>query len=318
MTNNLVKHIASISHGHRLRAVILIVILAVVLLLVGFTRIEPGHVGIKVHYSGGQRGVDDFPTQMGWVFYLRGFSTVLEWPVFTQTVIWTRSQHEGKAINEEISFNSKEGMPFTADVSVSYRLESEKVPHFYVRFRTDDMGIWSHGYLRNVTRDAFNEEGTRYTAEEVYGERKEEFLKASRQRVQEHLKTVGVLIEQFGFVGPPRPPEPVAKAIEAKIKAIQDAIRTENEVRATRAEAAKRIAEAEGLAKATIARAEGDAKANAILAASITANLLHWRQLELQQQTIAKWNGVRPQFEGVSGGGGFLFNVPMGKTQSNP
>jgi regulator of protease activity HflC (stomatin/prohibitin superfamily) len=318
MTNNLVKNVVSISRGPRLRAVILVVVLAVVLLLVGFMRIEPGHVGIKVHYSGGQRGVDDFPTQIGWLFYLRGFSTVLEWPVFTQTVIWTRSQHEGKAINEEISFNSKEGMPFTADVSVSYRLESEKVPHFYVRFRTDDMRIWSHGYLRNVTRDAFNEEGTRYTAEEVYGERKEEFLKASRQRVQEHLKPVGVLIEQFGFVGPPRPPEPVAKAIEAKIKAIQDAIRTENEVRATRAEAAKRIAEAEGLAKATIARAEGDAKANAILAASITANLLHWRQLELQQQTIAKWNGVRPQFEGVSGGGGFLFNVPMGKTQSNP
>jgi hypothetical protein len=35
--------------------------------------------------------------------------------------------------------------------------------------------------------------------------------------------------------------------------------------------------------------------------------------LELQQQAIAKWNGVRPQFDGVGGGGGFLFNVPTGK-----
>ncbi len=295
------------------RVAIAILALLLVVSVVGFARIEPGHVGIKVHYGGSQRGVDDFPTQIGWVFYIRGFSTVLEWPVFTQTVIWTQSRHEGRALNEEISFNSREGMPFTADVSVSYRLEPDRVPHFYVQFRTDHMDIWSHGYLRNVTRDAFNEEGTRYTAEELYGERKEEFLKSSRQRVQEHMKPFGVSVEQFGFVGPPRPPEPVAKAIEAKIKAIQDAIRTENEVRATRAEAAKRVAEAEGLAKATVARAEGDARANAILAASITGTLLQWRQLELQQQAIAKWNGVRPQFEGVGAGSGFLFNVPSGK-----
>lgn len=296
------------------RAVLVGIVLLIVLAAIGFTRIEPGHVGIKVHYGAGQRGVEDFPTQIGWVFYLRGFSTVLEWPVFTQTVIWTKSPHEGRPINEEISFNSKEGMPFTADVSISYRLAADKVPHFYVQFRTDHMNLWSHGYLRNVARDAFNEEATRYTAEELYGERKEEFLKGSRLRVQDHLKPVGVTIEQFGFVGPPRPPEAVARAIEAKIKAIQDAIRTENEVRATRAEAAKRIAEAEGQARATIARAEGDAKANAILSASINQSLLQWRQLELQQQAIARWNGQRPQFEGVAGGG-FLFNVPTGKGQ---
>jgi hypothetical protein len=52
------------------------IVVGVVLLasLIGFTR----HVGIKVHYGGGQRGVEDFPTQIGWVFYLRGFSTVLD------------------------------------------------------------------------------------------------------------------------------------------------------------------------------------------------------------------------------------------------
>jgi regulator of protease activity HflC (stomatin/prohibitin superfamily) len=298
----------------RFGVIAVLIVIAACVAVLGFKRIEPGYVGIKVHYGGGQRGMEDFPSQIGWVFYLRGFSTVLEWPVFTQTVIWTRSRHEGSPINEEISFNSKEGMPFTADVSVGYRLASDKVPHFYVQFRSDDMRIWSHGYLRNVTRDAFNEEGTRFTAEELYGERKEEFLKASRQRVQDHLKPFGVIIEQFGLVGPPRPPDAVAKAIEAKIKAIQDAIRTENELRATRAESAKRVAEAEGQAKAAIARAEGDAKANSILGASITATLLEWKQLELQQQAIQKWNGVRPQFEGVSGSG-LLFNVPTGKGQ---
>lgn len=311
--DTIARRVVTLPRPHMLRGLVIVALVLAVILFVGFVRIDPGYVGIKVHYGGAQRGVDDFPTKIGWVFYIRGLSTVLEWPVFTQTVIWTRSPLEGRPVNEEISFNSKEGMPFTADVSVSYRLEADRVPLFYVRFRTDNMNVWSHGYLRNVTRDGFNEEATRYTAEELYGERKEEFLKAARTRVQDQLKPVAVTIEQFGFVGPPRPPEAVARAIEAKIKAIQDAIRTENEVRATRAEAAKRIAEAEGQAKASVARAEGDAKANAILAASISGPLLQWRQLELQQQAIVKWNGVRPQFEGT-GGGGFLFNVPLGKT----
>jgi regulator of protease activity HflC (stomatin/prohibitin superfamily) len=292
--------------------IIAVLVVAIFVALLGFKRIEPGYAGIKVHYGGSQRGVDDFPTRIGWVFYLRGFSTVLQWPVYTQTVIWTRNPHEGSPLNEEISFNSKEGMPFTADMSVSYRLESDKVPHFYVQFRTDNMSIWSHGFLRNVTRDAFNEEATKYTADEIYGEKKEEFLKASRKRVQDQLKPFGVVIEQFGFVGPPRPPAPVAKAIEDKIKAIQDAIRTENEIRETRAEAAKHVAVADGDAKATIARAEGDSKANSILAASLTPTLLQWKELELQEQAITKWNGVRPLFEGTPGAG-LLFNVPLGK-----
>lgn len=40
--------------------------------------------------------------------------------------------------------------------------------------------------------------------------------------------------------------------------------------------------------------------------------LLQWRQLELQQPAIARWNGVRPQLEGAGRGDGFLFNVPAG------
>ena len=288
---------------------LVVVVGLLVLILLGLTRIDPGHVGIKIHYGGGQRGVEDFPTTIGWVFYVRGLSTVLEWPVFTQTVIWTRSPHEGGPRNEEIEFSSREGMPFTADVSLAYRLEPDRVPAFYVQFRTDNLVLWSHGYLRNVARDAFFEESTGYSAEELYGERREEFIRKARGRVQDHLKRFGVVIEQFGFVAPPRPPQQVTQAIEAKIRAIQDAIRVENEVRQARAQAMKRVAEAEGEAKAVIAKAEGDARANAILAASITPTLLQWRMLELQQQAIAKWNGARPMVEG-SGGAGLLLQLP--------
>jgi hypothetical protein len=87
----LARRVITTAPRRPLRVAALVLGLVLLLAIVGFTRIEPGHVGIKAHYGGGQRGVEDFPTQIGWVFYIRGFSTVLEWPVFTQTVIWTRS-----------------------------------------------------------------------------------------------------------------------------------------------------------------------------------------------------------------------------------
>lgn len=85
------------------------------------------------------------------------------------------------------------------------------------------------------------------------------------------------------------------------MKAVQIAIRTENEVRQAKAQAEKDVAQAEGQARANIAKADGQAKANQVLANSITATLIEWRKLELQQQALSKWNGVLPVYTGNSG-----------------
>lgn len=288
-----------------MRRMVLALMVAVIAL--GCTRVQPGYVGIKVNYAGTYRGVEDFPTRVGWVFYAPGFSTVLEYPTFVQTAVWTRSVHEGSPQNEEISFNSKEGLNFTADVSLAYALDPKGVPAFYVKFRSDDLRQFTHGFLRNIARDAFNEEAAGYTAEELYAEKKEVYLKAVRERVNTQVAPIGVRIEQFGFIGPPRPPESVAQAINAKIAAIQNAIRVENELRQARAEAQKAVATAQGAAQATIAKADGDAKANAILSASLSENLIRWRQLDLTERAVAKWDGKRPTVEG--GGSGLLLSV---------
>lgn len=276
--------------------------------VMGCTRIPPGYVGIKVDNFGTQRGVQDFTIKTGVVAYLPFATSVFEYPTYTRTAIWTRSAHEGKkGVNEEISFNSKEGLIFTADISLSYSLIPEKVPAFYVKFRSDDLDHFTHGFLRNVARDAFNEVAVQYTAEEVYGDKKETILKAVRQRINDEVGQYGVHLEQFGFTEAPRPPEQVAAAINAKIKAIQVAIQVENEVRQARAQALKDVAKADGEGRAKIAVAEGEAKANAILAQSLSPTLIEWRRLALTEQAINKWDGKRPQVEGTSAG--LLLNV---------
>lgn len=265
------------------------------------TRIDPGHVGIVVNMAGGNRGVDSIPTATGWTFYNPFGTSVYTYPIFVQTAKWTRSTDEGKPINEEISFTNKDSMLVNADISVSYSLLPQKVPSFYVKFRSDDLALFTHGYLRNVARDCFNETAGRYSIEQIMGDNGP-FLNEVRHRLQEQVTPIGIKIEQFGLIGAPRPPDAVIQAINQKVQAQQIAQQKQNEIVQMQAEALKRVALAEGDAKAQVARAEGEAKANHVLAASISPALIQWRSLEIQQQAVNKWNGARPQVEGGSSG----------------
>ena len=67
------------------------------LFLTGCNRIEPGYVGIKVNQAGSNKGVEDYPLQTGWVFYVPWTTRVYEYPTFQQNVIWCASHTEGRA-----------------------------------------------------------------------------------------------------------------------------------------------------------------------------------------------------------------------------
>ncbi len=261
------------------------------------TTIEPGHVGIMVNSYGANKGVEDFPAVTGFVGYNPWSTDVISYPVFVQNVSWTKSVTEGNPVNEEISFNTGDQMVVYADISLAYQLDQAKAPSFYVKFRADDINKWTHGFLRNITRQRFDEIAGRYKIEQIMGDNAP-FLKEVRKAVQDDLDPYGVHLEQLGFNGSPRPPQAVIDAINGKVKATQDAIRVENEVRQTQAQAQKDVAKAEGEAKAAIAKAEGEAKANQLVNSSLTSNLLEWRRLDISQNATVKWDGKLPTYSG--------------------
>lgn len=259
----------------------------------GYTRIEPGHVGIQVNLSGADKGVQAMPLKTGRIFYNPLNETVFTYPVYVQTVVWTASKDEGHPTDESITFTTKDSMVVSVDVSLSYNLTADKVPEFYVTFRNDDLDIFTHGYLHNVTRDQFNEVAGKYAIEQIMGDN-EQFLKDVRERVQTQVSPIGVQIKQFGLIGAPRPPKQVIESINAKIQATQVAMQIENEVRQAQAKAAKVVAEAEGNAKAQIAIATGLAESNRIKSGSITPTLLEWERLAAQRESIGRWDGKLP------------------------
>jgi regulator of protease activity HflC (stomatin/prohibitin superfamily) len=283
-----------------------IAILALIALLIFFnyimsiTRIGAGYVGVEILLSGSQRGPSEIPIKTGWVFYSPLRSQIIEFPTYVQTVKWTRDPNEGRAMNEEMSYNSKEGMEILSDVSLSYAIDPKMVPDFYLKYRASNLDIFTHGILRDTVRNSLNEVASTYSVEQIYGEQKAEFLHKVEALIQSKMTPVGVGIQQFGFIGAPRVPDVIASAITGKARAIQSAEQAQNELAQTQAEAAKKIAEADGDAKSEVARAQGEAEANRIRQASITPQLLELRKLENQKALIEKWNGQLPQVE--SGG----------------
>lgn len=279
------------------------------LLATGCTqRIGPGMVGIEVDQSGSQRGVQDVTLKTGRIWYNPYSTSILEYPTYMQSVVWSASKDEGHPVDESITFTTSNGMAVNADFNVSYTLEEQKVPAFYVKFRSDDLEKFSDGFMHNVARDCINAEAGKYEIEKIMGDNAA-FIEVAKKCLQDTLSPFGVRLEQFGIIGAPRPPDTIKESINLKAQASQIALQKQIEVTQAEADAKKKVAEAEGDASSLIARAKGEAEANRIKAASITPNLEEWYRLSNQKAMIEKWNGVRPTVE-TGNGGGILLQLP--------
>ncbi len=269
----------------------------------GCTRVTPGYVGVKSTLAGSNRGLGDVIVGPAWAWYNPFTASVIEYPVFVQTGVWTASKDEGHPVNEEITFTTKQSLSVAADVSIGYSLQPDKVPDFYLKYRVDELDKFTHGFLRNLAREEFDNAAGKYDVEEVMGDNSK-FLKEVRDALQKRMDPVGIKIEQFGFIGSPRPPQSVIGAINAKVQATQLAIQKQNEVVQATADARKQVEqakgnaesrreEAKGTAEAIMTEASAQAKANRILSESLTPNLI-------EHERIMKWNGELPQVTGGS------------------
>lgn len=284
----------------------LIIIIGLILLSIVFITsylftwkiIPPGYTGIKVNRLVG-KGITHEDTVTGFVFYNPIQTQLIVYPTFIQRVAWTHDLHEGNPANEELTFNTKDSVPVNLDVAVSYGLDANQVPTFYTKFRADHIETFTHGYLRDTARNVVVSIGSEYNFDDINGVKKEEFLDRIVKELNARLSGFGVSVQQFGLIGALRPPQQLLDAVNAKTRAIQDSIRTENEIRSAQAEAKKRVA-----------IAEGEAAANRALLLSLDPKLFEWERLKLQHEAIQKWNGVSPSVMSGSNSG-MLFNIPI-------
>lgn len=272
-----------VSLGRRWIFIPVALVLLVIFSTSSCSRVEPGHVGIKVSNFGSSAGVSDAALGVGWYFTPPG-TQIFEYPIYTSTYTWTASTTEQSPVDESFAFQDKNGLNLSADVAVAYRVDPVKAPILFQKYRTDMAGIVA-GPLRNAIRSALVEEASAMGVEEIYGPRKAELVNRTLKDTQNYFEPVGLHVEQLYWASNIRVPEQVLAQINNKIANEQAALAAQANVATVKANADSAIAEAEGKAKAT--QIEGDAlRAN--------PEILH-------QRAIEKWNGQLPTYMGGNG-----------------
>ena len=197
---------------------------------------------------------------------------------------------------EKLAAASQDLQEIHADVVVNYAIDSGGC-HLLLT-------TVGHDYESRIIAPAVSEVLKAATAhfpiDKIIRERvklREEIFKGLQARLGAyHLKVEGVSLTDFGFS------QAFSQAVERK--QIEEQRVQEAEYR--RQQAVKN-------AEASVALADGQAKANKLLAESLRSSpeTIEFRRLEVREKEIAKWNGVLPQT--IFGGSGAIPLVSVGK-----
>lgn len=287
------------------KAIIAAIIFGLVVLIGGgvlissCTHIEAGHVGVLVKRCGGG-GVSPTPLSSGYHFAKPFCESIVEYPTNLRTLIL--ADGDSDKANDGITVNSKEGLPITVDVSLSFTLDPSKVPALYQKYRVP-IGEISTKFVRQTVREGLQSNFAQWTAEQIYSEKKEIVRAAAQQFLVDKLTPEGFQIQQF-TLNDVRVPKQVTDAINARVAMVQEAQRADAEVKKTEAIARQREAQADGEAKALRTRADAEAYYNKTVAESLTPAFV-------QYQAQQRWDGKLPQFTG--GGAVPFIEVPTGQ-----
>lgn len=268
-----------------------LILAALILATAACSKVPAGNVGIKAYLLGGSKGVD--VEELGPGRYWIGMNEELYlFPTFTQNYTWTKACIDGDCTNEELGFQTIEGLAVTADVGISYRIDPNKAALVFQKYRKGVDEI-TDTYLRNMVRDSLVKNASNMQVESVYGAGKTKLIDQVQRDVMAQVSPLGIVVEKVYWIGELRLPEVVAQSINAKIKATQMAQQRQNEVAQAKAEADKAIESSRGTAESnlTIARAEAES-------IRIKGEALARNPDVLRMTAIEKWDGTLPRMTG--------------------
>ena len=226
-------------------------------------RVDAGHEGIKVNLYGSDKGVDDAVLVTGAVWYNPFTETVYEYPTYVQTVDY-----------EPFTINAQDGSEFIVDPTVSLKIIDGQSPAVFKKYRKDLSEV-IHSTLYNYVKDAFRIQLNQFSTDYIVSHRDsieksiEEYLSASLNKENFQLEQLTSGLKY---------PQTIVDAVDAKNKAVQEAMKVQNEVEVAKAEAEKLL---------VAARAEKE------------ANLLREQALTpaiLEKMWIEKWDGKLPVY----------------------
>lgn len=241
------------------------------------TVVDNSEVGIKFNkFSMTDQGKLEATNVHGYIFYNPFTTNVFTYPTFVQRVDYPA-----------FSVTTKDAAIFSMDPLLAYQIDRTKATDIFTKYRKSLKEIEA-GYMKTCIWDAYRITANKYTADELMASRAQ-FEDEVRYMLDKNLGAEGFDIQEF--TSQIDPPQSLRETINAKLQAIQNALKSENQVKEAEAKAKIAVAEAEGEAKALKIKADGEAYYNRTVAASLN-------ELLVRQYALEKWNGELPTYNG--------------------
>ena len=210
-------------------------ILGVFLLLQGCAVIEPSEVGIKQRF--GQ--LQGEPTTSGIIGYNPFIAKVITTPITTNN------------LRLDLNLPSKEGLSVKASISILYRIEPESFKYLITNY-----GVSYEPVITAIFRSAASDVCAQYYAKDMHSGKRANIEQAIKEKMAENLAYSGMQIEAV-LMKSITLPDGLARSIEQKLQAEQDAMRMEFVLQQEKLEAERKIIQATGTRDAQLIQAEG-------------------------------------------------------------
>ncbi|MDA3866961.1 MAG: prohibitin family protein [Salinivirgaceae bacterium] len=215
-----------------------------------FYTVQPGERGIVFRQFSG--GLDTSNV------FIPGFHVVAPWNDF---IVYNVKEAKSE---EPMDVLDKSGLSINIDISVRYNPKYNQIPFLHRQFGQDYVNQLIIPEIRSTVRQVAG----RFTAEEIYSTKRSEVEssiidEAGKKLGDNYIQMRALLIRSIQL------PKDIRLAIESKLTQEQEALAYRFKLEKEKSEAErKRIA------------AEGESRANKIINASLTPNLLRMRGIE--------------------------------------
>lgn len=269
--------------------------------IVCLERVEVGNVAVI--YS--MNGVEDEVLTQGWHF-IAPLKRVKQFPISQQQIVFSNNpgdypgddgglfDKDGDTPDWHIDAPADGGM-VSINLTVNYNFLPDRVVDLYKKFNGMDGEAIVASRVQNSIVAYVKEVTPRFSVMDIYSDKKSEVNDAITEYLNKHLTEEYGINVSSALVIDVQLDNALQEKIKAKEQAKQDVeiaeldrqtalARAETEKVEAETKAAVDIIQAEADAQRTLIEAEAEAKANQIVAASITSNLIAMKEAEARME----------------------------------
>lgn len=238
----------------------------------GIRIVDAGHVGIKVLFGRVQNDV--LPAGL---HIINPLMKVVQMSIRTEAYTMSGISDEGERSGDDsISSLTADGVSIKLDVTAWYHLDPQQAAQVYNQLGLDYVEKIVRPSVRTAIRNAVVE----FRAEEIYSKKRNDATKKIEEYITSEFAGRGIVMERI-LVRNVILPQRISMAIDEKISALQEAQKMEFVLQKETAEAKRKEIEAQGIAKA-----------QKIIADSLTGSYLTWYYVQSLRELARSKNNT--------------------------